>query len=341
MKLLAFLWLAALLQRTVVKANSSCHSMQLALNLICNTGDQNAETQQQIVEGKRGKAGPQGPPGKVNYTLVDENIKERYRAFEQRFSLESERQIGMHSTEIKLLKNKITELESRWQKRFNSLLTGCEKVSKYGALSWNGTGGIFNIYPDNPQESIEVYCDLTSDGGGWIVFQRRMDGSVDFYRGWNEYVNGFGENDKEFWLGLETIHQLTKNGNYELRVDIGDWEGERRYAQYGTFSISGSNDNYRLTVGDYSGTAGDSLIGHHNGQQFSTKDQDNDGNSGNCAVSYTGAWWYQSCYNSNLNGVYHVGGTGANDKNIAWWQWKNTHNYSYKFTEIKFRKKQN
>nr|BAB60705.1 ficolin 2 [Halocynthia roretzi] len=283
-----------------------------------------------IIEGRIGKAGPQGPPGKVNYTLVQEKIEEIYQKFEVRMDNRVDQKTETCSSQIKLL-----------EKRFNSLLTGCEKVSKYGALSWNGTGGIFNIYPDNPQQSIEVYCDLTSGGGGWTVFQRRMDGSVDFYRGWDEYVNGFGEKDKEFWLGLETIHQLTKNGNYELRVDIGNWEGERRYAQYGTFSIAGSNDNYRLTVGEYSGTAGDSLIANHNGKQFSTKDRDNDEYGSNCAVQWSGAWWYKSCHYSNLNGIYLVRGTGATAKNVAWYHWGNNYVYSFKFTEIKFRKKQN
>ena len=117
---------------------------------------------------------------------------------------------------------------------------------------------------------------METDGGGWTVFQRRQDGSVDFYRNWTDYENGFGNLTGEFWLGLGKINRLTKEQSNTLRVDLGDFDGNTRYAQYTTFSVGNSTIKYKLTVIGYSGTAGDSLTGQHNGMKFSTRDNDND-----------------------------------------------------------------
>jgi len=51
------------------------------------------------------------------------------------------------------------------------------------------------------------------------VFQRREDGSVDFYRYWTDYQQGFGNLSGEFWLGLDKIHRLTSTTT-QLRVDL-------------------------------------------------------------------------------------------------------------------------
>ena len=91
------------------------------------------------------------------------------------------------------------------------------------------------------------------------VFQRRQDGSVDFYRDWETYKEGFGNLTSEFWLGNEKIHQLTSQRAYELRIDLADWEGNTRYAVYDSFSIADESDYYRLTLGSYNGTAGNNI----------------------------------------------------------------------------------
>ena len=181
--------------------------------------------------------------------------------------------------------------------------------------------------------SFSVYCDMTTDGGGWTVFQRRQDGSQDFYRGWSQYKAGFGQLTGEFWLGNDNIHRLTASRPSELRVEIVDWNGGRAYAKYGSFRVGDEQSLYRLSVGSYSGTAGNSL-GYHNNMAFTTKDRDYDSDSLNCAVSYTGAWWYKSCHNSNLNGQYL--GNKDDTKGANWYYYK-TNYISLKFTEMKLR----
>ncbi|XP_072021870.1 uncharacterized protein [Amphiura filiformis] len=198
------------------------------------------------------------------------------------------------------------------------------------------TSGVYTIYPAS-QGPIEVYCDMVTDGGGWLVFQRRKDGSENFNRDWNSYKQGFGNKDLEFWLGNDNIFAITNQGTYELRVDMEDNSGNSAYAHltnahYTHFRIGDADAKYKLTVNGYNGTAGDSL-GIHDQRLFTTKDQDNDPYSANCAVESTGAWWYNSCHESNLNGVY---GDTTYGKGINWYAWKGNIE-SLKSTEMKIR----
>ena len=173
---------------------------------------------------------------------------------------------------------------------------------------------------------------MTTDGGGWAVFQRRQDGSQDFYLDWNEYKTGFGNLTGEFWLGLDKIHRLTASRANELRVELGDWDGHRAYAKYGTFSVGDEQSLYVLSVGSYSGTAGDSL-NHHNDMKFSTKDNDHDLRARNCAEQHTGAWWYKACHASNLNGQYL--GNATHVRGVRWGAYRGA--LSLQFTEMKLR----
>ena len=182
--------------------------------------------------------------------------------------------------------------------------------------------------------SFNVYCDMRTDGGGWTVFQRRQDGSVDFYRGWNDYKSGFGQLTAEFWLGNDKIHRLTAARPSSLRVELEDWNGVRVFAKYGKFKIGDEQVRYRLAVGSYSGTAGDSLT-YHNNMAFSTKDRDNDRWGRNCAVLCTSACWYKSCHYSNLNGKY-LGNVKGSWKGVDWRHFKG-HHLSLYFTEMKLR----
>ena len=74
-----------------------------------------------------------------------------------------------------------------------------------------------------------VYCDTTSGGGGWLVVQRRQDGSVDFNRGWVDYEDGFGSLTGEFWYGLTPLHCLTSQGQWKMHIDFTLTDGTKSY----------------------------------------------------------------------------------------------------------------
>ena len=176
---------------------------------------------------------------------------------------------------------------------------------------------------------------METDGGGWMVFQRRMDGTESFNGWWDDYVKGFGDLNGEFWLGLSKIHRLANSGTTKsLRIDLEDFDGNQRHANYSTFQVLDSSRKYKLNITGYSGDAGDSLT-EHNGMKFSTKDQDNDQNGGNCAVGFKGAWWYNACHASNLNGKY-LSGTTEYASGVLWYHWKGYY-YSLKISEMKLR----
>ena len=101
--------------------------------------------------------------------------------------------------------------------------------------------------------AFDVFCDQTTAGGVWTVFQKRLDGKVDFYLNWSDYKVGFGDLNGEFWLGLGKIHHLTSSDSNMLRVDLEDFGGNTRFAKYDMFSVMSENDNYKLNLGTYSG----------------------------------------------------------------------------------------
>ncbi|XP_028832840.1 tenascin-R isoform X1 [Denticeps clupeoides] len=199
-------------------------------------------------------------------------------------------------------------------------------------LNGESLSGVYTIYINRDlSQGVQVYCDMTTDGGGWLVFQRRQNGLTDFSRKWSDYRTGFGNLEDEFWLGLDNIQKIGAQGRYELRIDMKDGQ-ESVYANYDKFSIGDARSLYKLRIGEYNGTAGDSLS-YHQGRPFSTKDRDNDIAVTNCALSYKGAWWYKNCHRANLNGKY---GESRHSQGINWYHWKG-HEFSIPFVEMKMR----
>ncbi|XP_078486068.1 ryncolin-4 [Ciona intestinalis] len=174
----------------------------------------------------------------------------------------------------------------------------CQDILNLGYTN----NGMYKIFING--ETMKVYCDLTTDNGGWIVIQRRQDGLVDFYRNWADYKVGFGEMSSDFWIGLHNMHLLTREQNYELRIDMKDCNDVNKYASYRSFRVGGESALFKLQIEDYNGTAGDGLS-VNNGAYFSTKDRDNDKFHLHCATHRTTGWWYRgNCGDANLNGPY-------------------------------------
>ena len=209
----------------------------------------------------------------------------------------------------------------------------CSEINSQGVFST----ARYTIYPSNCPISFDVRCDMDTDGGGWTIFQNRFNGSVDFFLGWDDYERGFGSADGEHWMGLKQIQCMTQSGKWQVRIDMETFDGDTAYAVYDSFSVGDASSNYRLTIGTYSGTAGDSLA-YHNNMAFSTKDtcRDNDrwSNHG-CANNWKGGWWYQHCFESNLNGLY-LGPTSNGLTGNTWHHWKGSR--PLKRTEMKMRR---
>ncbi|XP_041790044.1 fibrinogen gamma chain [Chelmon rostratus] len=236
--------------------------------------------------------------------------------------------------------------------------TDCQDIANKGAT----TSGLYYVKPAKATEQFLVYCEIDSFGRGFTVIQRRRDGSVDFHKDWIQYKNGFGylspDDTTEFWLGNEKMHLLTASSTIPtvLRIELVDWDGNKRYADYTMFRIGSEADMYRLTYGYYfGGDAGDAFDGFdfgddpsdkfftsHNGIQFSTYDKDNDKYDGNCALQDGSGWWMNRCHAAHLNGKYYQGGRYTEkdagefgyDNGIIWVTWHNRW-YSLKETTMK------
>ena len=122
----------------------------------------------------------------------------------------------------------------------------------------------------------EGYCDAVTDGGGWLVVQRRQDGSVDFNRGWTDYEEGFGGLTGEFWYGLRPLHCLTNQGQWQLSIDFTLTNGTKSYLSYNKFSVGPANSQYQLSISGFNGITTDPFTIHPlDGMKFTTKDSDN------------------------------------------------------------------
>ncbi|KAM6920062.1 angiopoietin-related protein 4 [Lycodopsis pacificus] len=172
-------------------------------------------------------------------------------------------------------------------------------------LRGESTSGEYTIQPINA-EPFQVFCEMTADGG-WTVIQRRQDGSVDFDQQWRAYEKGFGSLNGEFWLGLEKIHSIAKDGGYILNIMLADWSGDSASVRL-PFQLGGQETKYSLKIEKqeaFSPLESSLVTDATTGQPFSTHDQDNDQkNDTNCAKHLSGGWWFSNCGRSNLNGRY-------------------------------------
>lgn len=199
--------------------------------------------------------------------------------------------------------------------------------------------GVQRIHPQPGfKDSFEAYCDQDYLEGGWTVIQNRFDGSVNFYRGWNEYEHGFGNlHDGEFWLGLSKIHELTYSKKHELHIVMEDFDGKTVVAKYSHLQVGGPEEKYALnSLGTYSGDAGDSLS-YAVSMKFSTLDSDNDKHApDNCAVTYKSGWWMTACHESNLNGLY-LEGERKEFATMMCWKAFRGYNYGLKRSRMMIR----
>ena len=207
--------------------------------------------------------------------------------------------------------------------------------------------GIYKIHQNNLR-IIQVYCDQnTIDGGGWTVFQRRRDGSVNFYRNWEDYKLGFGQLQNEFWLGNNNLFTLSLQGLFpkgnELRIDMVNRKGIHRYAKYEKFPVGNEHTRYLMHVSHHSGTATSvNSFEYQSGMKFSTFDFDNDLSPNNDGHTYKSGWWFTNGFRCNLNGVYRHGGVIQHSATGIHWALRSAFNGlgdSLLCTEMKIRRR--
>ncbi|XP_022085123.1 fibrinogen-like protein A [Acanthaster planci] len=179
----------------------------------------------------------------------------------------------------------------------------CKQLLEAG----NHNSGVYTIHPARISPGLEVYCDMETDRGGWIVFQRRQNGSENFHRTWSEYRSGFGDLSGEFWLGNNLVSLILNRSSqykWDLRVDILAWDGVEAWAKYKDFKISSEENLFSLHYAYYdnNSTAGDALFLHKD-EHFTTYEVSWEGTA--LVAHFKGAWWIRNGLMSNLNSEYY------------------------------------
>ncbi|XP_063803824.1 angiopoietin-related protein 5-like [Pseudophryne corroboree] len=212
--------------------------------------------------------------------------------------------------------------------------------------------GIYTIQPKGANVTFQVSCEMSAAGGWTLMQNHNGEDGLSFNQVWADFENGFGRLDGEHWLGLKYIFLLTSQHSKpsKLRISIGDFAGNIAYAQYTAFSVGNAGLFYKLSLGKYSGTAGDAFHGdigntatNQDGSYFSTQDQPNDNctpmcSSGDilypsCSYYQQAGWWFNACGLANLNGDWHSSDDIYNwISSVSWPTWRA--NQSLKFSKM-------
>ncbi|XP_065365044.1 microfibril-associated glycoprotein 4-like [Calliphora vicina] len=238
-----------------------------------------------------------------------ENLKQSLEIQNTRLDIIAERHLNLNENK-KIPEKPPKNSKSIFDVRFDAMPKHCatdvQPSSCAEATECTRRTGIYNITDTRySNRTFTVYCDYDNYEGDWLYILRREDGNENFNRSWTDYVKGFGNPAREYWIGLENLYALTNYyGPQELNVYVENFEGVTKFARYDNFAIDSATEKYKLkTLSRYWGTAGDSMT-RHLGQKFSTYDNDNDSI---CAKEREGGFWFAYCADANPTGKYLLG----------------------------------
>ncbi|XP_016996098.2 fibrinogen-like protein 1 [Drosophila takahashii] len=270
--------------------------------------------------------------GRLASAMSTNDLKEKALERKDEQIKKQNQQISIKENQISGLDRQVKSIDEKLDEVTDELL----KANGTDRCPTNKPSGIYKIKPSGLKH-FAVPCNTT----GWMTIQKRFNGSVDFNRSWQEYRNGFGDINGEFFLGLEKVHQMTSAVPHELYIRLGTVYGATSFIHYDNFQIGSESESYMLkSLGVHYGPAGDSLK-YHLHDKFSTYDRDNDLARGNCAVDHAGGWWYKACCISTLNGKFYSKGVKGNGPHgIQWASWQNyDYDLSLTLSEMMIRPK--
>ncbi|XP_061594551.1 angiopoietin-related protein 4-like [Cololabis saira] len=236
--------------------------------------------------------------------LVEKIQQQQDKLEKQSLHLQALQNKVAHKRKVKSHRRRDEEVALRGKAEPVQAASGLAKDCHDLFLQGQRVSGVYKIQPDNSLP-FNVLCEMTSDAG-WTVIQRRHDGSQNFNQLWESYKKGFGDMNGEFWLGLDNIHSLSRQGQYTLQVDLSDEAGQQQNTRY-RFHLDGEEKLFALHLEDESSPDAQEklLTAGAVGVPFSTADRDNDlAADTNCAELLSGGWWFSSCGESNLNGKF-------------------------------------
>ncbi|XP_059171328.1 fibrinogen-like protein A [Physella acuta] len=241
--------------------------------------------------------------------------------------------------QVLVMQNKLQELQNNFQDNLKATMISVMKMflsPKFLTLEMckrNQQAATKYVAVLIVKDVEQTWCDTVTDGGGWVVIQRRISGGVDFNRTWNEYKEGFGSISGDFWLGNDLISQLTMKGYNELRFDM-KYKGKDYYSVYSGFKVENEAALYKMRYSLCTGGNVKDDFFLNSAMNFSTKDRDNDLFSNlNCALYNLGGFWWNACGEVNVNGVWASKEFG---KEMGWYNITGRYN-SLEFVEMKVR----